>query len=74
MCMSCLFRQSGSRVVEHEHILIDALRAAVGPEHIEVFTGGTMDRAGMERQIATFRKAQIIIGWMRMCQRCGVTD
>ena len=64
MYMSCLFRQSGSRVVEHEHILIDALRAAVGPEHIEVFTGGTMDRAGMERQIFTFRKAQIIIGWM----------
>ena len=49
-------------MVENEQLLIDALAGLVGTDNVHVFRGGTMDRVGMERQIAAFRKASIIIG------------
>ena len=64
--VNLLCRMSGSRVVENEQLLIDALVGLVGAGNVHVFRGGTMDRAGMERQIAAFRKANIIIG-LRRC-------
>ena len=55
-------RQGRYRAVENEQLLIDALAGLVGADNVHVFRGGTMDRVGMERQIAAFRKASIIIG------------
>ena len=51
-------------MVEHEQLLIDALVDLVGAGNVHVFRGGSMDRLGMERQIAAFRKANIIIGML----------
>ena len=50
------------RHVVHEQLLIDALAALVGDDNLHVFSKGAMDPKGLEAQMHTFRKAQIIIG------------
>ena len=55
-------RRNGTRGVVNEHILVSALNDAFGADQVHVFTGGAMDRIGIQRQMAVFRHAHIIIG------------
>ena len=52
----------GMRHVANEQLLVDALAALVGDDNVHVFSKGSMDPKGLEAQMYTFRKAQIIIG------------